>query len=352
MGLALAEQAARRGAEVTLVAANVSLAEPAGVRQDRRRDRPRELAGRGRDGVRALPRAADGGRGGRLPAGAGRARERSQREGAEAWRLDLERTEDVLAGGRAPAHRRADRRGLRGRARRRGDQPRPREARAQGPRRDRLQRRLAVRHRLRLRAERGRDRRARRASTVSRWRRRRRWPTRSSTASRRFGQARRRRARGSGCPDTLPACLMQGDAETPLRAVPQGCRVARGRQLQRGHRAARRGGAAGAREELGPRGPRPRLLPQTASSTEAAQEFEAVVERYPVNDYAHFCLGRALTLTGQRDRARHHLALASNLRPERRDYGIYRERLAAQARVTDSREGPGPAGRGVPRWRP
>ena len=61
---------------------------------------------------------------------------------------------------------------------------------------------------------------------------------------------------------------------------------------------------------------------------EAAEEFEAVVETHPVNDYAHFCLGRALSLTGRRERARHHLALASNLRPERRDYRIYRERLA------------------------
>jgi len=63
----------------------------------------------------------------------------------------------------------------------------------------------------------------------------------------------------------------------------------------------------------------------------AATEFEAVVETHPVNDYAHFCLGRALSLTGHIDRARHHLALASNLRPERRDYRLYRERLAAQA---------------------
>ena len=39
--------------------------------------------------------------------------------------------------------------------------------------------------------------------------------------------------------------------------------------------------------------------------SEAAREFEAVVERYPVNDFAHFCLGRALTLTGQPDRAPH-----------------------------------------------
>jgi len=63
----------------------------------------------------------------------------------------------------------------------------------------------------------------------------------------------------------------------------------------------------------------------------AATEFEAVVESHPVNDYAHFCLGRALSLTGHLDRARHHLALAANLRPERRDYRIYRERLASQA---------------------
>jgi Flp pilus assembly protein TadD len=64
---------------------------------------------------------------------------------------------------------------------------------------------------------------------------------------------------------------------------------------------------------------------------EAAAEFEAVVETHPVNDYAHFCLGRALSITGDIRRARHHLALASNLRPERRDYRIYRERLARSA---------------------
>jgi Flp pilus assembly protein TadD len=62
---------------------------------------------------------------------------------------------------------------------------------------------------------------------------------------------------------------------------------------------------------------------------EAAGEFEAVVETHPVNDYAHFCLGRALSLTGHVNRARHHLALASNLRPDRRDYRLYRERLAS-----------------------
>jgi Flp pilus assembly protein TadD len=60
---------------------------------------------------------------------------------------------------------------------------------------------------------------------------------------------------------------------------------------------------------------------------EAATEFEAVVESHPVDDYAHFCLGRALSLTGERERARHHLALASNLRPDRSDYREYRDRL-------------------------
>ncbi len=61
----------------------------------------------------------------------------------------------------------------------------------------------------------------------------------------------------------------------------------------------------------------------------AAAEFEAVVETHHVNDYAHFCLGRALSKTGEADRARHHLALAANLQPDRDDYRYYRERLDA-----------------------
>jgi tetratricopeptide (TPR) repeat protein len=61
----------------------------------------------------------------------------------------------------------------------------------------------------------------------------------------------------------------------------------------------------------------------------AAVEFMAVVESHQVNDYAHFCLGRALAKTGDTERARHHLALASNLRPERRDYRFYRDQLSA-----------------------
>jgi tetratricopeptide (TPR) repeat protein len=61
----------------------------------------------------------------------------------------------------------------------------------------------------------------------------------------------------------------------------------------------------------------------------AAQEFSAVVERYPVNDYAHFCLGRSLEKLGERAAASRHLSLACGMRPDRSDYRAYRERLRA-----------------------
>jgi Flp pilus assembly protein TadD len=64
---------------------------------------------------------------------------------------------------------------------------------------------------------------------------------------------------------------------------------------------------------------------------EARVEFEAVVERAPTNDYALFCLGRALLALGRPREARKPLALAAQLRPERRDYRIYRERAAKAA---------------------
>jgi Flp pilus assembly protein TadD len=63
----------------------------------------------------------------------------------------------------------------------------------------------------------------------------------------------------------------------------------------------------------------------------AAREFQAVVERYPVNDFAHFCLGRSLEKSGRTHEARRHLALAASLRPERADYRIYRDRLRKAA---------------------
>jgi tetratricopeptide (TPR) repeat protein len=62
---------------------------------------------------------------------------------------------------------------------------------------------------------------------------------------------------------------------------------------------------------------------------EAREEFAAVVERSPVNDYAHFCLGRAFQMTGHRVEARRHLKLAAGLRPDRKDYRKYLERVQA-----------------------
>ena len=64
---------------------------------------------------------------------------------------------------------------------------------------------------------------------------------------------------------------------------------------------------------------------------QAATEFEAVVERAPTNDYALFCLGRALMASGRPGEARKPLVLAACLRPDRRDYRIYRDRARARA---------------------
>src|SRR4029453_18942061 len=56
---------------------------------------------------------------------------------------------------------------------------------------------------------------------------------------------------------------------------------------------------------------------------EAAEEFQAVVEHAPTNDYALFCLGGSLQLQAPHAGGRKPLALASCLRPEREDYSKY-----------------------------
>lgn len=80
---------------------------------------------------------------------------------------------------------------------------------------------------------------------------------------------------------------------------------------------------ASVREALG------RAYYRAGRFAKAAIEFEAVVAAHHVDDYAHFCLGRALSKTGEKARARHHLALAANLRPDRSDYRFYRRQLDA-----------------------
>ena len=79
------------------------------------------------------------------------------------------------------------------------------------------------------------------------------------------------------------------------------------------------------REALG------RALFRARHYEEAAVEFEAVIDRAPTNDFALFCLGRSLQMLGRHAEARKPLALAACMQPGRRDYRIYRERLAASA---------------------
>ncbi len=79
------------------------------------------------------------------------------------------------------------------------------------------------------------------------------------------------------------------------------------------------------REALG------RALFQCQRYEEAAAEFAAVVEQAPTNDFALFCLGRSLQQLGRHAEARHPLALACCLQPERGDYRLYRDRSRVHA---------------------
>jgi TolA-binding protein len=63
----------------------------------------------------------------------------------------------------------------------------------------------------------------------------------------------------------------------------------------------------------------------------AAEEFGAVAQRTPTNDYALFCLGRSMQLLGRHREACKPLALACSLRPERADYRLYRDRARRNA---------------------
>ena len=53
---------------------------------------------------------------------------------------------------------------------------------------------------------------------------------------------------------------------------------------------------------------------------EAEAEFRAVLELSPVNDYAHYALGRCLEKLGRRQEANGHYKLARSLRPESKRY--------------------------------
>jgi Flp pilus assembly protein TadD len=53
---------------------------------------------------------------------------------------------------------------------------------------------------------------------------------------------------------------------------------------------------------------------------EAEAEFRAVLEISPVNDYAHYALGRALERQGRAQEANGHYKLARSLRPGHKRY--------------------------------
>jgi len=58
--------------------------------------------------------------------------------------------------------------------------------------------------------------------------------------------------------------------------------------------------------------------------SEAEAEFRAVLEISPVNDYAHYALGRSLEKQGRDREANRHYKLASSLQP---DSARYRARI-------------------------
>jgi tetratricopeptide (TPR) repeat protein len=73
---------------------------------------------------------------------------------------------------------------------------------------------------------------------------------------------------------------------------------------------------------------------RTQHYEQAAEEFRAVIDRAPTNDFALFCLGRCLQLMGRHAEARQPLALAACLQPSRSDYRVYRDRARARAAET------------------
>jgi Flp pilus assembly protein TadD len=53
---------------------------------------------------------------------------------------------------------------------------------------------------------------------------------------------------------------------------------------------------------------------------EAEDEFRKLLELSPVNDYAHYALGRCLEMQGRQAEANGHYKLASSLRPDTEHY--------------------------------
>ena len=291
MGVALAEEARRRGADVTLLAANLAVAPPAGVavvETPTAAELAAEAFARPEvDVVLMAAAVAD-----YQPS---EARSDKRPKDTEAWTLELEPTEDVLA---ELGRRRSNGQLLVGFAADHGDAgfgTRPGEAHGKGRRPRRLQRRLAGRHRVRCARQRGRD--------PGRWRRAHYWQGTEVLD-------RRRRARR----DRTPADVSQAyeDYQEGWRRLRSGRTAQATVPLEKARRAEPR--KASIREALGIAYFRLRRW------EDAEAEFRAVLEISPVNDYAHYALGRCLDKLGRDTEAQGHYKLARSLKPGERRY--------------------------------
>ncbi len=77
----------------------------------------------------------------------------------------------------------------------------------------------------------------------------------------------------------------------------------------------------------------------------AITEFQVIVDRDPVDAYAHYCLGRAHDRLGHVEEARHHYRLAAFFEPEqplyRNTFNAFLNRTSSGIDATGT-DGPGP----------
>ncbi len=293
MGVALAEEARRRGADVVLLAANLAV-DAAGRSRGRSRPRP----------PRSMLEAADGDRLSTSPC----SRRQSPTTGRPSRSSQSARR--AASRGRSSSSRPPTSRGSSASAscagqvlvdlRRRPGRGRPRaqasHARREERRPRRLQRRLPRRHRLRRDRQRGRPRHPRRRAAI--------WPRPRSSRSPRRSSTRRR----SSCPSSrLDERRVRA---TSRRAAGGSRRACPPRRRSRSRRRRRLEPAkASIREALGI------AYFRLSRWQEAEAEFRAVLELSPTDDYAHYALGRALEKQGREAEANGHYKLASTMVP-------------------------------------
>lgn len=86
----------------------------------------------------------------------------------------------------------------------------------------------------------------------------------------------------------------------------------------------------------------------TGQYAAAADNFRAIVEASPTDDYAHFGLGLSLARAGDHAAAAEYLALAVAMRPDRKPYTDALRQVRATLRYRSSHSGGRPPGPAVP----